>query len=74
MADPAGQQPAVPAPREESALHHAGYGLHERGTHHGWHRSRSWTVEATTHPARTLVGAGAAGLGVLASRLPEVVR
>jgi short-subunit dehydrogenase len=28
-------------PRTESALHHAGYGGHERGTHKGWHRSGS---------------------------------
>jgi short-subunit dehydrogenase len=48
-------------PREESALHHAGYGLHENGTHKGWIRSRSYWVKATTHPV--LTGAVVAGAG-----------
>jgi hypothetical protein len=63
------QQADRPArPREESALYHAGYGLHERGTHPGHVRSGSAYVAMTTHPATTaavaasgtaaLVGAG----------------
>jgi hypothetical protein len=60
----------TPVPREDSALHHAGYGLHERGSHVGWHRGRSWTVAATTHPVRAVVGGvTTAALGVLAPRL-----
>jgi short-subunit dehydrogenase len=57
-------------PRQDSALYHAGYGMAERGSHVGWHRSGSWTVAAATHPARALVGGLAtAALGVLAPRL-----
>lgn len=57
------QQADRPArPREESALHQAGYGLHERGTHPGHVRRRSWYVTATTHPAATAGMATAAAL------------
>jgi short-subunit dehydrogenase len=38
-------------PREESALYQAGYGLHERGTHSGWHRSGSIYAGVTSRPA-----------------------
>jgi short-subunit dehydrogenase len=48
-------------PREDSALHHAGYGLQERGSQKGWVRSRSYWVKATTHPV--LTGAAVAGVG-----------
>lgn len=40
-------------PREESALYHAGYGMHDRGTNKGWLRSRSYYVKATKRPAVT---------------------
>jgi short-subunit dehydrogenase len=36
--------------REDNALYHAGYGLHERGTHQGWIRSESWFVKAEKIP------------------------
>ena len=36
--------------REDNALYHAGYGLHERGTHQGWIRSGSLYVKAEKHP------------------------
>jgi short-subunit dehydrogenase len=55
-------------PTEQTALYTAGYGLHERGSNEGWHRRRSYLVAARTHPVRTLAGAGAGALGVLASR------
>ncbi|UUI84339.1 SDR family oxidoreductase [Bacillus halotolerans] len=40
-------------PREESALYHAGYGMHDRGTNKGWLRSRSYYAKATKRPAVT---------------------
>jgi hypothetical protein len=40
-------------PREDSALHKAGYGMHERGTHEGHVRKRSWYVKASKHPLVT---------------------
>jgi short-subunit dehydrogenase len=56
-------------PREESALHHAGYGLHERGTHSGWHRSGSFYARATEHPGLRRVAAWVAlPAAVLAAR------
>lgn len=36
--------------REDNALYHAGYGMHERGTHQGWIRSGSLYVKAEKHP------------------------
>jgi short-subunit dehydrogenase len=57
-------------PRAESALHKAGYGLHERGTHQGRIRSRSYYVKATTHPVLT----AAATAGVGASLLWSILR
>lgn len=42
-------------PPEESALYHAGYGLHERGTNVGWIRSASMYVKATKHPILTTI-------------------
>ncbi|WP_407371332.1 SDR family oxidoreductase [Carnobacterium sp.] len=50
-------------PPEESALYHAGYGLHERGTKEGWVRSNSYYVKATKHPMITT--AAITGLGAL---------
>jgi len=41
-------------PRSESGLHHPGaLGLHERGTHEGHLRSRSYYLKAEKHPAVT---------------------
>lgn len=37
-------------PREEGALYHAGYGMHDRGTNKGWLRSRSYYTQATKRP------------------------
>ncbi|BAU11496.1 short-chain dehydrogenase/reductase SDR [Leptolyngbya sp. NIES-3755] len=49
--------------REDNALYHPGYGLHERGTHVGWIRSgRSLYVQAEKYPVvatLTVVGIGA---------------
>lgn len=57
---------------EASALHHAGYGLHERGTHQGrWYRRRSYYLELEKHrPAAVaaLVGAGTALVGWSSAR------
>lgn len=45
--------------REDNALYHAGYGLHERGTHQGWVRSGSLFVKAEKYPVlATLTIAG----------------
>ncbi|HEX8426610.1 SDR family oxidoreductase [Hymenobacter sp.] len=49
---------------ETSGLYHAGYGLHERGSHEGWFRSSSWYVKAQKHPL--LTAAAVAGLGTAA--------
>jgi short-subunit dehydrogenase len=49
-------------PRSESALHHAGYGLHERGTHDGHLRSRSYYLKAEKHPVLATATVGAAVL------------
>jgi short-subunit dehydrogenase len=43
-----------------SALHKAGYGLKERGSHEGWMRSGSLYVKAAKHPV--LAGLAVAGL------------
>lgn len=50
--------------REDNALYHAGYGLHERGTHQGWIRSSSLYVKASTHPAVTTVALAGLGIGI----------
>jgi short-subunit dehydrogenase len=63
---PSQPREAVDRPQEKTALYTAGHGMHERGSNEGWHRRRSYLVSARTHPARTLVGAGA--LGFLVSR------
>ncbi|WP_413286777.1 SDR family oxidoreductase [Bacillus mojavensis] len=56
-------------PREESALYHAGYGMHDRGTNKGWLRSRSYYVKATKRPAVTAaVIAGLAAWGIMKRR------
>lgn len=56
-------------PREESALYHAGYGMHDRGTNKGWLRSRSYYVKATKRPAVTAaVIAGLAAWGMMKRR------
>lgn len=44
-------------PREESALYHAGYGMHDRGRNKGWLRSRSYYAKATKRPAVTAAAA-----------------
>ncbi|BAY43371.1 short-chain dehydrogenase/reductase SDR [Scytonema sp. HK-05] len=49
--------------REDNALYHAGYGMHERGTHQGWIRSGSLYVKAEKHPVTTTIIV--AGLGTL---------
>jgi short-subunit dehydrogenase len=41
--------------REDNALYHAGYGMHERGTHQGWIRSGSWYVKAEKNSAFTTI-------------------
>jgi short-subunit dehydrogenase len=52
----------------ESALYRAGHGMRERGTHPGWVRSRSYYVEAATHPVlRDAAVLGAAALVALAA-------
>ncbi|PWA08438.1 oxidoreductase [Pueribacillus theae] len=48
-------------PREESALYHAGYGLHERGTNIGWKRSCSLYVKATKHPILSTIAVASIG-------------
>ncbi|QKY71582.1 SDR family oxidoreductase [Lentibacillus sp. CBA3610] len=53
-------------PREESALHQAGYGMHERGTNEGWRRSRSLYVKACKHPICSTAVAAGIGLTVWA--------
>ncbi|KKB35261.1 SDR family oxidoreductase [Bacillus thermotolerans] len=47
-------------PPEASALYHAGYGMHERGTNVGWIRSGSMYVKAAKHPILTSVAAAGA--------------
>ncbi|MDQ0735895.1 SDR family oxidoreductase [Arthrobacter agilis] len=51
----------------DSALHRAGYGLHERGTHEGWVRGRSYYLKAEKHPVLTTVLVAAA-VGTVVSR------
>jgi short-subunit dehydrogenase len=51
--------------REDNALYRAGYGMQERGTHHGWFRSGSLYVKAQEHPLLAL--AAVAGLGLAAT-------
>jgi short-subunit dehydrogenase len=53
-------------PRTQSALYQPGYGLHERGTHEGHVRARSYYVKAATHPAVT-AGAALAVAGTAAA-------
>lgn len=57
---------------ESSALHHAGYGLHERGTHQGrWYRRRSCYLELEKHRTAAVaapVGAGTALVGWSSAR------
>ncbi|MDF7812302.1 SDR family oxidoreductase [Hymenobacter sp. YC55] len=57
---------------ETSGLYHAGYGLHERGSHEGWFRSSSWYVKAQKHPL--LAAAAVAGLGTAAWMLGKSSR
>jgi len=58
-------------PRSESALWYAGYGLHERGSHRGWFRRRSYYTAIEEHP--TAVAALLAGIGALAA-VPAIRR
>ncbi|KAB8127172.1 SDR family oxidoreductase [Gracilibacillus oryzae] len=55
-------------PPAESALYHHGFGLHERGTSHGWIRSNSMYVKASKRPMLTLAIAGGAALAIKALR------
>jgi short-subunit dehydrogenase len=58
----------------DSALHQPGYGLHERGTHQGWVRGRSYYLKAEKHPALTAVlvlAAVGAGLTQIGQRRPK---
>ena len=58
-------------PTGDSALHQPGYGLHERGTHQGHLRSRSYYLKAEEHPvvaAVAALGLGAAVAGVRPAR------
>jgi short-subunit dehydrogenase len=48
--------------REDNALYRPGYGMHERGTHEGWIRSRSYYVKAQKHPGLTALAVVGAGL------------
>lgn len=48
-------------PREDSALYHAGYGMHERGTNVGWTRSNSMYVKAEKNPLITSLAAVGVG-------------
>jgi hypothetical protein len=49
----------------DSALHRPGYGLHERGTHEGWVRRRSYYLKAEKHPVlATVLTAGVVGAGL----------
>jgi hypothetical protein len=59
---------SIRRPQEKAALYTAGYGMHERGSNEGWHRKRSYLVAARTHPVRTLAGAGATTLALVAVR------
>ncbi len=52
-----------PSP-EESALYKAGFGMHERGTHEGRIRSRSYYVKATKHPVVTALAVEGLVLGI----------
>ena len=60
---PPTQYANIPAkPREESNLHQAGYGLHERGINKGWRRSNSMYVKASKYPIFSrviIIGLGA---------------
>lgn len=47
--------------REDNALYHAGYGMHERGTHQGWIRSGSLYVQAEKHPIFTTIAIASIG-------------
>jgi short-subunit dehydrogenase len=58
--------------REDNALYHAGYGLHERGTHQGWIRSGSLYVKAEKHPL--VAGAAVVGLGIVAWLLTTAIQ
>jgi hypothetical protein len=60
-------------PTGDSALHQAGYGLHERGTHQGWVRGRSYYLKAEKHPVLTTVLA-AATVGIGLGRLGRARR
>jgi short-subunit dehydrogenase len=57
----------------DSALHGPGYGLHERGTHQGWVRSRSYYLKAEMHRraiALAVAGSAAALLALRRRRQP----
>jgi NAD(P)-dependent dehydrogenase (short-subunit alcohol dehydrogenase family) len=54
--------------KEENALYHAGYGLHERGTNAGWRRSQSLYVKMGKHPRLSLLSAAGVGAAIWAAR------
>lgn len=53
-------------PLDESALHQAGYGMHERGTNKGWRRSGSLYVKASKRPILSTVTVTGIGLTIWA--------
>lgn len=56
-------------PRRESGLHHPGaFGLHERGTHEGHLRSRSYYLKAEKHRGLVAAAAGLTAAAVLIRR------
>ncbi|MFC4402849.1 SDR family oxidoreductase [Gracilibacillus xinjiangensis] len=59
---------------EESSLYHKGYGLHERGTNHGWMRSNSMYVKASKRPMLTLALVGGAALACSSMKKKKINR
>lgn len=49
-------------PKDDSALHKSGYGLHARGTSEGWKRKSSLYVKASKHPVLSTVLLGSVAL------------
>ena len=52
----------------DSALHQPGYGLHERGTHQGWVRSRSYYLKAEKHRRLSALAVAGTAAALLAIR------
>jgi short-subunit dehydrogenase len=51
---------------QTNALYRPGYGMQERGSHEGWHRSSSMYVKATKNPALATLATVGAGEALLA--------